>query len=163
MLALLSPPEDSERTPGMERNSSAALVACVARIWSSSIVETERLCFIFEPCVAVAVITTRSRSSAFLSSGAACANAWMDIVDRALVTASVSNFLGNALIMMASFCLNQMGVNVRMCKTRLARSWFGHRLVVLLFSSLSINKFFANVCNKMFQTRVDVAFTYKKC
>jgi hypothetical protein len=60
MLALPSPPDDSERTPGTERSTSAALSGAAFLMASPSRVLIETLVFILDEAPLVPVTTTRS-------------------------------------------------------------------------------------------------------
>jgi hypothetical protein len=73
MLALPSPPDDSARTPGTERNTSAALAGAAREMASDSMVLTETLERILELRLAVPVTTTRS---SFRPSAGAAAAGW---------------------------------------------------------------------------------------
>src|SRR5471032_395078 len=75
MLALPSPPDDSERTPGTERSTSAALNGAPFLIVSPSSVLMETLDFIFDELPVLPVTTTRSRFRPSGAGAASCAAA----------------------------------------------------------------------------------------
>ena len=95
IFALPSPPDDSERIPGIDLKASAELLGVVTSIWSADKLLTETLDAItVEPLPAAPVTTIRSKSKPFFSTAASSViSAALKLEHIAKVNVLNSNFL----------------------------------------------------------------------
>src|SRR5690349_4646006 len=141
MLALPSPPEDSERTPGTERSTSAALVGTAWAIASASSVLRDTLDFSFDVAPAVPVTTMRFICKASLS-GAACVGvSWASaplMCSRASDTAAPMRVQGKVMGLLRFYRLRRHGDGGHTDRCVTAPAWRNYHHIPSLMQSIAI-------------------------